>query len=118
MKASVPHVEAPEWLLRRMLTFRIHLDEMNAENGPLCVIPGSHRDSHEQPSDQLELHAQAGDVLAMRPLLSHSSRMSNPNVAAHRRIIHIELAEDVLLPDGYQWHRYAPLTPSHESSLG
>src|SRR5437773_7908943 len=41
-KVGVPHVEAPEWLLEKMLTLRIHLDEMTDANGPLKVIPGSH----------------------------------------------------------------------------
>src|SRR6266404_493411 len=42
-KAGVPHVEAPRELLDKMLTARIHLDDVTAENGPLKVIPGSHR---------------------------------------------------------------------------
>lgn len=42
-KAGVPHVEAPAEVLRAMLTARIHLDEVTDENGPLKVIPGSHR---------------------------------------------------------------------------
>ncbi len=109
-KAGVPHVEAPAWLLDRMLTLRIHLDPMHAENGPLCVIPGSHLEDHRGQADPLELHANPGDVLAMRPLLSHASGMSRPGTRAHRRIIHIELAEDVVLPDGYEWYSFVPLT--------
>src|SRR5262245_30919049 len=42
IKAGIPHVEAPESLLTRMLTLRLHLDAMIPENGPLSVIPGSH----------------------------------------------------------------------------
>jgi hypothetical protein len=41
-KVGVPHVEAPEWLLEKMLTMRLHLDDMTEENGPLKVLPGSH----------------------------------------------------------------------------
>jgi ectoine hydroxylase-related dioxygenase (phytanoyl-CoA dioxygenase family) len=38
----VPHVEAPEEVLREMVTAGIHLDEVTDENGPLKVVPGSH----------------------------------------------------------------------------
>ena len=42
-KAGVPHVEAPLSVLESMLTARLHLDDATAENGPLKVVPGSHR---------------------------------------------------------------------------
>jgi hypothetical protein len=44
VKAGVAHLEAPPWLLRGMLTARAALDDVVDENGPLLVIPGSHRD--------------------------------------------------------------------------
>lgn len=108
VKAGMPHVEAPRALLETMLTIRIHLDAMTETNGPLCVIPGSHcREGHElQPP--VELHAEIGDVLAMRPLLSHSSAMSRPGTTLHRRVIHIETAASAELPDGYEWHSFVP----------
>lgn len=110
VKAGVPHVEAPPWLLQNMLTLRVHLDAMTEENGPLHVIPGSHLDEEVQsPELPLELHANAGDVLAMRPLLSHSSTVSKPGTSMHRRVIHIEFAADEDLPDGYEWHSFIRL---------
>ena len=103
-KAGIPHVEAPKSLLETMLTVRIHLDEMNRENGPLSVIPGSHRgDSDRHP---IELSAEAGDVLAMRPLISHASSMSLPESTAHRRIVHFEMAASEELPDQFQWFTF------------
>lgn len=42
-KAGVPHVIASDDVLRRMLTMRIHLDDVTEENGPLRVIPESHK---------------------------------------------------------------------------
>jgi len=108
-KAGVPHVEAPTSLLERMLTLRIHLDPMNQENGPLHVIPGSHREDNKEPEQSLELRAGIGDVLAMRPLLSHSSTMSRPGTTAHRRVIHMELVSDVDLSGGYEWYSFIPL---------
>jgi hypothetical protein len=108
VKAGVPHIEAPATVLENMLTLRIHLDPMSAANGPLHVIPGSHRrDDARQPP--VELHARIGEVLAMRPLLSHSSSMSQPGTTLHRRIIHFEVAHLPQLPDGYEWHTFLPL---------
>ncbi|MCA9148891.1 MAG: phytanoyl-CoA dioxygenase family protein [Planctomycetales bacterium] len=110
VKAGVPHVEAPTWLLEKMLTLRIHLDAMNADNGPLSVIPGSHGSHENELAEPVELHADAGDVkLAMRPLLSHASTLSRAGIAAHRRVIHIELAGTAELPDGYEWHSFVRL---------
>lgn len=43
MKAGIPHVQPPTEVLERMLTVRINLDACGPENGPLRVIPGSHR---------------------------------------------------------------------------
>src|SRR5690606_16226043 len=41
-KDGVVHVEPPTSVLKRMVTLRLHLDDCNAENGPLRVLPGSH----------------------------------------------------------------------------
>jgi hypothetical protein len=103
-KAGVPHVEAPQSLLTRMLTLRLHLDAMTAENGPLSVIPGSHIPEAEPVASPVAIHADAGDVLAMRPLLSHSSSLPRAGTTMHRRIIHLELAPSADLPDSFQWH--------------
>jgi hypothetical protein len=45
IKAGAPHVIASDEILHKMLTLRIHLDEVTDENGPLRVVPGSHVDS-------------------------------------------------------------------------
>jgi ectoine hydroxylase-related dioxygenase (phytanoyl-CoA dioxygenase family) len=114
LKAGIPHVEAPEEILAGMLTLRIHLDAMTSENGPLSVIPGSHQTVNLEAGDlegdggaaPVEIHAAAGDVLAMRPLLSHSSSMPREGNTRHRRIIHLEFAPTADLPDGYEWHSF------------
>jgi Phytanoyl-CoA dioxygenase (PhyH) len=108
-KAGIPHVEAPVELLNRMLTLRIHLDDANETNGALRVIPGSHRDSNttaDSTSVGKLIEANAGDVLAMRPLLSHCSGTSHPNTLQHRRIIHLEFAADRKLLDGFEWQHF------------
>ncbi len=108
-KAGVPHVEAPGELLERMLTLRIHLDDVTDENGPLQVIPGSHRSGKQTEATDRQpavVRARAGDVLAMRPLVSHSSASSLPGCGRHRRVLHLEFSGQRNLPDGYQWHKF------------
>ncbi len=109
MKADVPHVIACDDILRQMLTLRIHLDDVTDENGPLRVIPQSHvaSDSDGLGVDQaVTIHAQAGDVLVMRPLISHASGNSVEGTTRHRRILHLEFAASETLPDGYKWHDF------------
>ena len=90
-----------------MLTLRIHLDDVTDENGPLRVVAGSHRSCKEPiaaPAEPAVIHACAGDVLAMRPLVSHSSGPSTPGTRRHRRVLHLEFAGRQELLDGFQWH--------------
>ena len=42
-KAGVTHVQPPLGVLQQMLTVRLHLDDCLDDNGPLRVVPGSHR---------------------------------------------------------------------------
>lgn len=109
IKAGVPHMIASDEILHQMLTLRIHLDEVTDENGPLRVVPGSHvaSDSVGVGVDHaVTIHANAGDVLAMRPLISHSSGSSQEGTRMHRRILHLEFSSSDTLPDGYQWHDF------------
>jgi hypothetical protein len=110
LKAGVPHVEAPDDLLGQMLTLRIHLDEVTEENGPLHVLPGSHvgRGIEHPYRPPVTIYASAGDVLAMRPLLSHSSSAAKSGTLRHRRVIHLEFAGCRELPDGFRWHKFVP----------
>lgn len=109
VKAGVPHMIACDDVLEQMLTLRIHLDEVTDENGPLRVIPGSHVSSTSDGDGlnaAFDVHANAGDVLAMRPLISHSSGSSKPGTKRHRRILHLEFAASPVLPDGIEWHDF------------
>lgn len=111
-KAGVPHVMAPAAVLDRMLTARIHLDDVTANNGPLRVIPGSHRHyamGADDPREPVAIQCRAGDVLLMRPLVTHASGHTNPVAGLHRRIVHVECAAMPELPDGYRWHDFRPL---------
>jgi ectoine hydroxylase-related dioxygenase (phytanoyl-CoA dioxygenase family) len=108
LKAGVPHVEAPDEILRQMLTLRFHLDDVTDENGPLQVLPGTHfgREIMPHACNPVTILAAAGDVLAMRPLLSHASASARVGTSLHRRVIHLEFAASRALPDGYAWHQF------------
>lgn len=114
-KCGSVHVDAPAEVLAQMLAIRIHLDACDAENGPLRVIPGSHRAGKMNDaqlaaltagSRAAELSVSRGAILLMRPLLVHSS--SPARSVDHRRVLHIELApREAISP--LQWHTAIPL---------
>lgn len=108
VKAGVVHVQPPASILENMLAVRIHLDDCDKSNGPLRVIPRSHRLGRLTTDQILGISAQpaiyctvpAGGVILMRPLLVHaSSACRDPR---HRRVIHLEFACGEL-PAGLQW---------------
>jgi hypothetical protein len=108
-KAGVPHVQPPAVVLERMLTTRLHLDDCDAENGPLRVLPGTHRLGRLDAAHIARLRSEVseiactvrcGDVLLMRPLLLHAS--SAAQLPTHRRVLHIEWAAEPL-PGDLRW---------------
>lgn len=112
-KEGIPHVQPPVELLQQMLTLRIHLDDADASNGALRLLPGSHRLGRLSSEQIQELRRQqpeflcavsAGDVLLMRPLLLHAS--SRSTIPRHRRVVQIDYAA-FRLPDGLEWHEAA-----------
>lgn len=108
-KAGVPHVEAPEDLLARMLTVRIHLDAVTPDNGPMGVLPGSHLSGKEMNIDEAlrrDVLVERGGVLFIRPLVAHNSAPSRAGCQQHRRTLHLEFAARSELPDGYEWHDF------------
>lgn len=109
-KAGVPHAQAPASLLERMLTVRLHLDACPLTNGPLRVLPGTHRCGKLAPHQietfrsqikEVVCEVECGGALLMRPLLLHAS--SAAQSPSHRRVLHIEFA-NARLPDGLEWH--------------
>jgi len=118
IKAGTPHMIASDGILNEMLTLRVHLDEVTLENGPLKVIPGSHHSSKSEGigiSGAEIIQANRGSVLAMRPLLTHSSGSSAPETQMHRRILHLEFSKTKDLPDSFQWHDF--IEPADSTSL-
>ncbi len=117
VKADVLHAQPPAELLERVLAVRVHLDDCDAANGALRVIPGSHRDGRlddngierwKAADAAVRCDVQAGGLLLMRPLIVHAS--SAGDAPAHRRVLHLEFAgED--LPDGLEWAERVMLFP-------
>ena len=109
VKDGVTHVHPPVEILERMVALRIHLDDCGLDNGPLRVLPGSHRlgkldeaqiEHWRLTTREVSCCATQGDVLVMRPLLLHAS--SPATAPSHRRVIHLEYACDAL-PNGLRW---------------
>ena len=99
VKCGVPHVQPPVHVLERMLAVRLHLDDCREPNGALRVLDGSHR--HGQIAGKSIMAAREryrevvcsvgrGGILAMRPLLLHTS--SAAETATRRRVLHLEFA--------------------------
>jgi len=109
-KAGVWQVQPPADVLAKMIAVRVHLDDCDSTNGPLRVIPGSHKngwlddeiDQWKQRGPEIVCEVSVGGVVTMCPLLLHASAPSQS--ADHRRVIHIEYASDDL-PDGLEWNQ-------------
>jgi len=106
-KASVVHVRPAPAVLQQMLA-RIHLDDCGEDNGPLRVIPGSHRggilsdaEIKSRPKESaIECAVFRGDAILMRPLILHSSPPATK--PSNRRVVHLEFAA-AELPHGAKW---------------
>jgi hypothetical protein len=94
-KEGVLFVQPPPSVLEALVAVRVHLDDSGYENGPLRVVPGSHRLGRLPGSDQVALRegrgevacvAPRGGVVAMKPLLLHASSKSTSS--RPRRVLH------------------------------
>ena len=109
VKAGIAYAHAPTVALSQVVALRIHLDDSNAANGPLRVLPRTHRlgvltdeavrqyAMHMAPVDCL---VGRGGILAMKPLLIHASSKSTSRVP--RRVIHVEYASCFELGSGLE----------------
>ena len=109
IKGGVTCVQPPAAVLENMVTIRLHLDDCGPENGPLLVIPDSHRrgviaietlDVAQCERDAVACTADQGAALLMRPLLLHASKKSL--VQQHRRVLHLDFAA-LPLPTPLRW---------------
>jgi len=123
-KAGVCHVQAPVDVLEGMLAMRIHLDDCSEASGPLRILPGSHLHGRlgdatiqqwRQTCRAVSCAVGRGGVIAMRPLLLHSSSAS-----AHplrRRVIHLEFAARELR-GGLCWYQGSRTTDHGQLTKG
>jgi hypothetical protein len=97
VKKGVIYAHAPATALFQILSLRVHVDDSSSSNGPLRVLPRTHFLGVLDDAKIQELSAAipafdcvvpAGGLLAMRPLIVHSSSKSQSQ--APRRVLHIE----------------------------
>ena len=107
VKAGVLYAHAPARALEQVVALRVSLDDSTAANGPLRVLPDTHRlgvltDAQiaelARDATPVECVTPAGGVVAMRPLTIHASSKSTD--AAPRRVLHLEYAATVDLGAG------------------
>ena len=99
VKEGIHYAHAPTATLSKVLALRVHLDDSTTENGPLRVLPGTHTlgvlsdDGVHEVATRLapvDCVVPKGGVVAMRPLIIHSSSKSHAETP--RRVLHIEYA--------------------------
>lgn len=108
-KAGLTHVAPPFAYIERMVTLRVHLDEVGPDNAPLLVAPASHTlglvpvRAVEEVVARCGSHAclaRSGDIWAYAtPILHASAAAKQP---ARRRVLQIDYSADDL-PDGLAW---------------
>jgi len=109
IKAGRPHVAPPFDLLSRLITLRIHLDDVPADNAPLLIAPGSHRygrvsanriDEVVRQCGVRQCLAEAGDVwIYATPILHASDNAAKPT---RRRVLQVDFSAEEL-PGGLEW---------------
>lgn len=109
-KDGIDYGQPPAEVLAGLLAVRVHLDDCDADNGPLRVLPETHRagvledEAIEACKATLQPElclAAVGDAILMRPLLLHAS--SAATVPRQRRVLHLVFAEKPL-PAPARWH--------------
>lgn len=109
IKAGMHHVTPPIDLLARMVTLRIHLDNVPASNAPLLIAPGSHAHGrisiHQVPEivrrcGTRACLARAGDVWLYATPILHASEAAS--VPGRRRVLQVDFAAEEL-PGGLKW---------------
>jgi hypothetical protein len=106
-KAGWVAVQPPASVLENTVTIRVHLDDCDATNGGLKVVPGSHRQGvvpadaiASQTGKAIVCAVPAGGAMLMKPLVLHASGRSTS--ARPRRVIHLEFSAEEL-PAGLAW---------------
>ncbi|MBO2007478.1 phytanoyl-CoA dioxygenase family protein [Hymenobacter negativus] len=105
-------VQPPVAVLENVCTIRIQLDDCDATNGALKVVPGSQQRGVIPATEIIHFTATAtscavpaGGAMLMKPLLLHASNRSTSD--RPRRVIHLEFSS-MELPAGMQWRERQP----------
>jgi hypothetical protein len=102
-------VQPPRDVLEQLVAVRLHLDACGPNDGPLRLVPGSHRLGVLAPEAGVAARrdrgettstANAGDVLVLRPLTLHASSKASGD--SRRRVLHF-LYGPPRLPEGLAW---------------
>lgn len=108
-KEGTLFVQPPVALLQQLVAVRVHIDTCTADDGPLCVLPGSHTlgkldaraaSALRQTQPEQVCTVARGGVLLMRPLILHASSKSTGT--SQRRVLHF-LFGPATLPLGLAW---------------
>jgi ectoine hydroxylase-related dioxygenase (phytanoyl-CoA dioxygenase family) len=109
VKEDVIYAHAPASALSQVLALRVHLDDSTSQNGPLRVLPATHMlgvlsdDAIHQLAQDIapvECCVPRGGIVAMKPLVVHSSSKSQSECA--RRVLHIEYAGNTAIAGGLE----------------
>jgi ectoine hydroxylase-related dioxygenase (phytanoyl-CoA dioxygenase family) len=109
VKDGVIYTNAPASALSSVVALRLHLDDSTQENGPLCVLPGTHTMGvlgdeaiHDLSTRTtgIDCLVSRGGILVMRPLIVHASSKSRS--AMQRRVLHIEYACSASIAEGLE----------------
>lgn len=109
IKGGMQHVAPPFDLLTRMVTLRVHIDDVPASNAPLLIAPGSHNSGRIVVGEVEEVVrrcgtssciAEAGDVWLYSTPILHASEAAT--VPARRRVFQLDFAAEEL-PGGLEW---------------
>jgi ectoine hydroxylase-related dioxygenase (phytanoyl-CoA dioxygenase family) len=108
-KQGMQHVAPPFALLSGMLTLRVHLDDVPANNAPLLVARGSHKKGRVPVGSISDVVsecgtfvclADAGDVWVYAPPILHASNAAA--TPARRRALQVDFAASDL-EGGLEW---------------
>lgn len=110
IKAGQLHVQPPQSIIDVMITLRVHLDHVEADNAPLDILLGSHRKGRltedgitalAETVDPFSCVARRGDVWAYSTAIVHGSRAVGAT-GRRRRVLQIDYSAEIL-PGGLAW---------------
>jgi len=109
VKSGMLHVEPPFELLSGMVTLRVHIDPVPADNAPLLIALGSHKlgriaEEHVREvvrtCSTVACLAEPGDIWLYATPILHASEAAVAPV--HRRVLQVDFSAG-RLPGGLEW---------------